>query len=152
MTKQCPVCQASVQANDTSCPQCGFKLLGTTEKFAPLPLDEQENARAQSGGRAKALRVLRGPQAGVSYHLTDDKLTIGRSPQCSIFLNDMTVSRAHAILEREGDCYVITDQKSFNGVWINNQNVETKALSPGDIIQIGTFCLVYEEQDENSAQ
>ena len=51
----------------------------------------------------------------------------------------------HARLHREGSCFVISDENSFNGVWVNNSNVETKALSSGDFIQIGAFCLVYEE-------
>ena len=133
MSDVCPVCQAPVNPQDVSCPQCGFRLLGATQKFEPLSIDGAERT------------AVRGPQAGVVYELTGDDLTIGRSPQCSIFLNDMTVSRMHARLHREGSCFVISDENSFNGVWVNNSNVETKALSSGDFIQIGAFCLVYEE-------
>lgn len=57
----------------------------------------------------------------------------------------MTVSRSHAAVEREGDAYVIRDDNSFNGVWINGANVEAKVLVPGDLIQIGSFCLRYDE-------
>ncbi len=65
--------------------------------------------------------------------------------ECTIFLNDMTVSRMHATIEPEDGCYVIRDANSFNGVWVNNENVEARTLRPGDFIQIGTFCLQYEE-------
>ena len=41
--------------------------------------------------------------------------------------------------------YVIRDANSFNGVWVNNDSVEARALRPGDFIQIGTFCMQYEE-------
>ena len=63
----------------------------------------------------------------------------------TIFLNDMTVSRMHATIEQENGCYVIRDANSFNGVWVNNDSVEARALRPGDFIQIGTFCMQYEE-------
>ena len=62
-----------------------------------------------------------------------------------IFLNDMTVSRMHATIEQENGCYVIRDANSFNGVWVNNDSVEARALRPGDFVQIGTFCMQYEE-------
>ncbi|WP_165171748.1 MULTISPECIES: FHA domain-containing protein [unclassified Adlercreutzia] len=147
MTERCPVCQSPVNPGDASCAQCGFKLLGATQKFKPLVLDEQERASAKRDACECVLRVVRGPQVGVTYRLSPEEreLTIGRSPQCSIFLNDMTVSRMHATLRREGDCYVIADENSFNGVWVNNQSVEAKALRSGDFVQIGTFCLLYEE-------
>lgn len=147
MSEICPVCQSPVAPGSASCPQCGFKLLGATEKFEPVTFDE--NARIQPADRLQhaTLHVVRGPQAGVSYRLSGDELTIGRSPQCSIFLNDMTVSRMHAVLTREDSCYVIRDENSYNGVWVNNQSVEAKALKAGDFIQIGTFCLMYEENE-----
>lgn len=145
MSDVCPVCQAPVNPQDVSCPQCGFRLLGATQKFEPLSIDGAERTAVREAPKRARLRVVRGPQAGVVYELTGDDLTIGRSPQCSIFLNDMTVSRMHARLHREGSCFVISDENSFNGVWVNNSNVETKALSSGDFIQIGAFCLVYEE-------
>ncbi len=95
---------------------------------------------------AAALHVVRGPQTGVTYQLGDQALTIGRSPQCDLFLNDMTVSREHASVEPADGGYVIRDANSFNGVWVNNESVETRRLVSGDVIQIGAFCLVYKEE------
>lgn len=147
MASMCPVCQAPVNPNDTSCASCGFKLLGATQKFQPITFDEQNAGVSARVAQEASLRVVRGPQAGVVYRLDADagELTVGRSPHCSIFLNDMTVSRMHATLRREAGGFVITDENSFNGVWVNNRNVEMKALKSGDCIQIGAFCLVYEE-------
>lgn len=147
MAEVCPVCQSPVGPHDASCAQCGFKLLGATQKFEPLALDERDRAAGDQKASACVLRVVRGPQAGAAYQLDPEggELSIGRSPQCSIFLNDMTVSRMHATIRREEGCYVIADENSFNGVWVNNRNVEAKALASGDFIQIGTFCLVFEE-------
>ena len=145
MSEKCPVCQATVRPSDACCPQCGFKLMGATQKFEPLSVDEAQRVAKSAPVQSVVLKVVRGPQAGVVYELTGDELTVGRSPQCDIFLNDMTVSRMHARLVREQDCYVIVDENSFNGVWVNNTNVERKALASGDFIQIGSFCLIYEE-------
>ncbi len=145
MSETCPVCGAPVTPGASACEACGFKLLGTTERFEPINLADADAPAAAPAPAAAALTVLRGRQAGASYALGDEPVTIGRSPQCTVFLNDMTVSRSHAVVEREGDAYVIRDENSFNGVWINNANVEAKVLAPGDLIQIGSFCLRYDE-------
>ena len=142
----CPVCQAPVGANEGACSCCGFNLRGTTREFKPMPLEAEELERVGATEHAASLQVVRGPAAGVVYQLSGDDLTIGRTPQCSVFLNDMTVSRLHARLHRQGDAYVLTDENSFNGVWVNNQSIESKALKDGDFIQIGTFSLLYEQE------
>ena len=109
-------------------------------------MSETPAATVEESAPARAtLNVVRGPQVGISFVLTGEPVTIGRSPQCTIFLNDMTVSRMHATIEQENGCYVIRDANSFNGVWVNNDSVEARALRPGDFIQIGTFCMQYEE-------
>ena len=145
MSETSPVCGASLAPGETVCGACGFKLLGTTQRFEPIDLAGEAPAPAPAAPAAAALTVLRGRQAGASYALGEEPVTIGRSPQCTVFLNDMTVSRSHAAVEREGDAYVIRDDNSFNGVWINGANVEAKVLVPGDLIQIGSFCLRYDE-------
>jgi len=89
------------------------------------------------------LRVVHGPQIEMTFHLEEGTYTIGRSPQCDIFLNDMTVSRKHALLFPTGKGFSIKDTNSFNGVWINNISVNETVLKDGDIIQIGAFCLMY---------
>ena len=87
------------------------------------------------------------PQVGITFDLGAEELTVGRSPHCSIFLNDMTVSRMHATIEPEAGCYVIRDANSFNGVWVNNDSVDApRKLCNGDVIQIGAFCLLYQEE------
>lgn len=145
MSDTCPVCSHPVAPGDTACPTCGFKLLGTTQAFKPLTMDGPAPAAPEGNAVRASLNVVRGPQVGITFELGSEPLSVGRSPQCSIFLNDMTVSRMHATIEPEGPCYVIRDANSFNGVWVNNDSVEARTLRPGDFIQIGTFCLQYEE-------
>ncbi|MGI6591475.1 MAG: FHA domain-containing protein [Eggerthellaceae bacterium] len=155
MSNTCPVCNGPVSPTDTICPSCGFKLRESTEAFnfinqtgamgkpvdipgqkAPVPTDSEHSEKPQM-----VLTVVRGPQVGVAFVLEDRLLVIGRDPQCDIFLNDMTVSRDHAHIEPVGDAFQITDDDSFNGVWVNNEEVHTALLHDGDFIQIGAFGL-----------
>ena len=148
MENTCPVCNSPIKESDSSCPSCGFKMLGSTEEFQPISLDGEQQAIPMKKPKAAQIAsfvIVRGPQIGTSYRLDDKQLTVGRSPQCDIFLNDMTVSRDHAIVfPREGQ-FVIKDNQSYNGIWINNESIEEAVLHDGDIVQIGAFCLKYEE-------
>ncbi len=146
MTNQCPVCGNAVAAEDASCPHCGFKLQGSTQRFAPLSLGDEAIAAPAKQKTNGVLHVVRGPQTGVAFKLGEKKLSIGRSPNCDIFLNDMTVSRIHASVEPKGCAWEITDENSFNGVWVNNNSVDSYLLVDGDVVQIGAFCLVYKEE------
>ncbi|WP_080797383.1 FHA domain-containing protein [Arabiibacter massiliensis] len=146
MTATCPVCNSPVDPGAPACPQCGFKLLGATQSFEPVSFSDEALPVEAPPQAAAALRVVRGPSTGVTFHLGDAPLTIGRSPQCDVFLNDMTVSRSHASIEPSEGGYVIRDANSFNGVWVNNASVDAHRLVSGDVIQIGAFCLVYKEE------
>ena len=147
MSLTCPVCEGPLHPEDRACPSCGFKILGSTQEFSPLKFDGQDAAprQAPKSVQRASLTIVRGPQLGTTYQLDDKQMTIGRSPRCDIFLNDMTVSRNHAlIVPRKGKFY-IQDQQSYNGIWINNQSIDNRALHQDDIVQIGAFCLLYEE-------
>lgn len=146
MEKFCPVCKGTVSTFDAVCPSCGFKLKGATQEFRPvtLPHETGEMDAPASPQKPVSLTVLKGPQVGVSIGLVDNggaPLMVGRSPKCEVFLNDMTVSRRHAKIEPTAAGWQITDQNSYNGIWVNNKNVTSTILKNGDIIQIGAFCL-----------
>lgn len=144
-TTTCPVCNSTIDEDAASCPYCGFKLLGSTQQFQPLNLDKDLEEGEEEKPQKASLRVLRGPQTGVVFSLKDKPMSVGRSPKCDIFLNDMTVSRTHAeIVPVEGG-FEIYDKNSFNGLWVNNSNVDSRKLAPGDIIQVGAFLLLYQE-------
>ncbi|MEA5019643.1 MAG: FHA domain-containing protein [Gordonibacter sp.] len=148
MTEKCPVCSGDLEPQASACPHCGFKLLGSTQRFEPVALEDESFVAHVKPAAEAVLRVVRGPQTGVSYRLGDEAVqTIGRSPQCDVFLNDMTVSREHAVIEPSTGTFSIRDTNSFNGVWVNNANIEESyTLVHGDIIQIGAFCLLYQEE------
>ena len=143
MDTTCPVCGSLRKEAETTCAACGFRFIEATQQFAPISSQPSQTAQTTNAPHP-LLRVIRGPQTGVVYELTNLVSSVGRNPQCDIFLNDMTVSREHALIAATERGYVITDRKSYNGVWINNKEVDTKVLQPGDVIQIGTFCLVFE--------
>lgn len=147
MPEICPVCSNELTPGVPVCPHCGFKMIDATQQFAPVTLSDESFASEAKPAAAAALHVVRGPQTGIVIRLGDAAQTIGRSPQCEVFLNDMTVSREHAVIEPCDGGYNIRDTNSFNGVWVNNDSVDvTRRLTSGDVIQIGAFCLLYQEE------
>lgn len=146
MTQVCPVCNNEMPDDALACPTCGYHALGATQSFKPVQFGTQEFAAVGRAPHAAFLKIVRGPQTGIELALKPGTLTIGRDPNSAIFLNDMTVSRKHAVVEVSNSGTVIRDQDSFNGVWVNNKNVSERKLADGDVIQIGEFCLLYQER------
>ena len=145
MSRTCPVCQSVIVDDAATCPVCNFRLTETTQEFCPVVPKVAGRALHGEEGLRPVLRMVRGPQVGLEYPLDSDTITVGRNPECDIFLNDMTVSREHAELTRTADVLVIRDLQSFNGVWVNNRTVAQHALRPGDYVQIGKYDFMYEE-------
>lgn len=94
---------------------------------------------------APVLSIVKGPQTGAAFELEDDVTTIGRNAANGIFLNDMTVSRSHARIIREGLGARIEDLGSLNGTWVDGAIVNAAPLHDGSSVQIGTFTLIYHE-------
>ena len=90
-----------------------------------------------------ALVVKRGRNAGSRYVLDEDVVTAGRHPDSGIFLDDVTVSRRHVEIRREGREYTVRDAGSLNGTYLNRERVEEAPLRDGDELQIGSFKLVF---------
>lgn len=89
--------------------------------------------------------IIKGPQTGNTFELDANVTTIGRDPSNSIFLNDMTVSRAHAKIVRGPQGMVVEDLGSLNGTWVDGAIVNSAPLHDGSSIQVGTFTLIYHE-------
>lgn len=94
-----------------------------------------------------ALVVRRGPNAGSRFVLDAEVTTIGRHPDSSIFLDDVTVSRRHAEVRHQDHRHVLRDAGSLNGTYVNRTRVDEVTLDSGDEVQIGTFKLVYLSAD-----
>lgn len=148
MARTCPVCQTPIDQDVMTCPVCNFRLSEATQEFSPVSSRRASANKASAPKARPVLRMVRGPQVGLEYSLDKDCITIGRNPECDIFLNDMTVSREHAELNSHADAYIIRDLQSFNGVWVNNSTVTQHALRPGDYVQIGKYDFIYEEIPE----
>ncbi len=88
--------------------------------------------------------------------LDKPELSIGRSPQCDIFIDDAVVSAQHAVIERAADAespdavsYYIRDLESTNGTYVNNQKIERHKLLHEDLIRVGW--VVFKFIDETKA-
>ena len=132
------------------CARCGALLVkdeGGAEATQSFTADETDETPAEAlesmGVQGPALVVRSGGgRAGEMFPL-DGETTVGRSPDCGIFLDDVTVSRKHAILrERDGN-FVIEDQGSLNGTFVNRKRVESAQLEDGDELQVGKYRLTF---------
>jgi predicted component of type VI protein secretion system len=77
------------------------------------------------------------PAEGEAFPLTRDRVVVGRDASADLVVRDKSVSRRHATLERQGEGYVVVDEKSANGTWIDGQRVTKAALAAGQRIRFG---------------
>ena len=81
-----------------------------------------------------------------SDHELEDTITIGRDTKNDLTLASPTVSREHAVLTlRDGD-FLIEDQGSLNGTFLNRSRIESGKLENGDELQIGKYKLTFLEK------
>src|SRR5262245_55488254 len=94
------------------------------------------------------LQVLKGEDLGGRIMLDKDKITLGREPDCDVFLNSLAVSRRHAEIAREGGKHFITDSGTSNGTWVNNKKIENSRtlLRHNDRIRITDYVFEFVNQ------
>jgi hypothetical protein len=91
-------------------------------------------------GSTKAMLIIhRGPAQGSRFLLDTQSISIGRSPESDVFLDDVTVSRKHARIERLDNDFSIVDTHSLNGTYVNSVSINEQTLRMGDEIQIGKY-------------
>jgi len=145
----CPKCGYRNTEGASYCVRCGASLLAdqsdaqTTMSYAPG--ESPEALPPLSGAAEQAALVIRsgGGRAGETYPLRADRVTIGRHPDSDVFLDDVTVSRNHAVVVREGEAFVISDQGSLNGTYVNRRRIERQTLLDGDELQVGKYKLTF---------
>jgi hypothetical protein len=148
----CPECGYNNPESARFCAKCGAALVvpeegEQTEAFpAPEPGDSLDTL--DDLGLHGAALVVRsgGGRSGETFALEDGPVVIGRSPECAIFLDDVTVSRKHAVFTQDGDRWKLDDQGSLNGTFVNRERVDTALLSDGDELQIGKYRLTFLER------
>ncbi len=96
-----------------------------------------------SNGEKAMFLINRGESKGARFLITHEGATVGRSPSSGVFLDDVTVSRAHAVVEKKGTAFVLRDSGSLNGTYVNNESISEIVLKTGDAIQIGKFHLLF---------
>jgi pSer/pThr/pTyr-binding forkhead associated (FHA) protein len=132
------------------CARCGALLVkedGGTEATQTFTAEEGDDAPADAledlGITGPALVVRSGGgRAGETFH-PEGETTIGRSPDCGIFLDDVTVSRKHAVVAERDGAFLVEDQGSLNGTFVNRKRVESAQLEDGDELQIGKYRLTF---------
>jgi pSer/pThr/pTyr-binding forkhead associated (FHA) protein len=117
----------------------------TTGSFDPSALDTELDLSELSSepGEPAVLVVTRGPGTGSRYRLDRDETRIGRHPEAHVFLDDVTVSRRHALVAAVEDALVLTDQGSLNGTYLLGERIDSRVLEHGDEVQIGRFRLLF---------
>jgi hypothetical protein len=149
----CPECGFQNPEAANYCARCGALLIRdeggahTTMALTPEDVSDEDGVLPELPLEATALVVRSGGgRAGETFTLERDKIAIGRSPECEIFLDDVTVSRRHAVLARRDDGFYINDLGSLNGTYVNRRRVESAKLSDGDDVQIGKYRLTFLER------
>jgi hypothetical protein len=132
------------------CSRCGALLAKETGAETTMSFDVEEAGEegdsllASLGSSGPALVVRSGGgMAGQSFQPAEGTTLIGRSPECDIFLDDVTVSRRHAELTREGGVFTIRDLGSLNGTYVNRRRIESVVLDDDDEVQIGKYRLTF---------
>jgi pSer/pThr/pTyr-binding forkhead associated (FHA) protein len=152
MAVHCPECGFVNVEGANYCQKCGAYLgpdgpgepttatyrVGETGEIEAVDIEEVVDAE----GAALVIRAG-GGRVGESFALQGDRVTIGRGPDSGVFLDDVTVSRDHAILVRRAEEWSLDDCGSLNGTYVNRQRVDSSRLVDGDELQIGKYKLTF---------
>ena len=111
-----------------------------TDDLYKLLTTEQQDVVKNLPSGAGILLVLKGAGVGGRYLLDAAETKIGRDINNEICLDDITVSRSHALISRS-DGYTIKDLGSLNGTYLNAVVVREAKINPGDEVQIGKYHL-----------
>jgi hypothetical protein len=106
-------------------------------ELVPVELEE-----VTAHGPALVIRAG-GGRVGESFAVQGERMSIGRRPDCEVFLDDVTVSRDHALLIERGGQWYLDDCGSLNGTYVNRERIESQRLQEGDEVQIGKYKLTF---------
>ncbi len=132
------------------CARCGALLehegpdVEQTLSYTPEQVSEEAGDGVE-GIEGPALVVRSGGgRSGEVFGLHEGSTTIGRSPDCDVFLDDVTVSRKHAVVAENDGTFVLEDLGSLNGTFLNRRRIDEQApLTDDDEVQIGKYRLVF---------
>jgi FHA domain-containing protein/zinc ribbon protein len=150
----CVVCARCGHANQPEarfCSSCGASLEAADEDStltlqAVEAADVEDELASYLEGLPPGVGLLvvrHGPGEGSSFRLEADHTNVGRHPDSEIFLDDITVSRRHVVLDRTAKGYELRDVGSLNGTYVNRERADEAVLHHGDELQIGRFGLTF---------
>ena len=153
MAQHCPECGFVNAEGANYCQRCGAFLavpsesarepstatyrVGETGELIPVELDA-----VVSEGAALVIRSG-GGRVGESFPLRGDRMTVGRRPDSDVFLDDVTVSRDHALIVRRNGGFWLDDLGSLNGTYVNRRRIDSHRLEDGDELQVGKYKLTF---------
>jgi len=114
--------------------------IASDELYKSLSSEQQSIVTALKEG-VGILLVLKGAGIGGRYLLDSSETKIGRDLNNEICLDDITVSRSHALISRTQEGYSVKDLGSLNGTYLNAISVRDSRILNGDEIQIGKYHL-----------
>ncbi|TMK79178.1 MAG: FHA domain-containing protein [Actinobacteria bacterium] len=147
----CPECGFQNPEAVNYCAKCGALLAkeesGADTTMSYTPEEGEDEAAAildeiKTEGPALVVRSG-GGRAGEHFVLEKERTSVGRSPDCDVFLDDVTVSRRHSVVLRRDGQFFIEDQGSLNGTFLNRRRIESAPLEDGDELQIGKYKLTF---------
>jgi hypothetical protein len=153
MSRHCPECGFVNAEGANYCQKCGAFVgpretpkepatatyrIDETGELVPIELE----AVVAREGAALVIRAG-GGRVGESFPLEGERSAIGRRPDSAIFLDDVTVSRDHALIVRRGGDWHLDDLGSLNGTYVNRHRIESVRLSDGDELQVGKYKLTF---------
>ncbi len=149
----CPECGFVNAEGANYCQKCGAFLADVThphkgdDTTAAWQIGETGDLEAVDpetlAGEATLVVRSGGGRSGETFKVEGDQTRIGRSPEAEVFLDDVTVSRNHALLVRRRDGLYIDDLGSLNGTYVNRRRIESHKLQNGDELQVGKYKLTY---------
>ncbi|TML52460.1 MAG: FHA domain-containing protein [Actinobacteria bacterium] len=147
----CPECGFQNPEAANYCSKCGALLVKdevgaeTTQTYTPEENADEDGPLDEIAAEGPALVVRSGGgRAGEHFSPEGKRTTVGRSPDNDIFLDDVTVSRKHAVLVQDGGEFRIEDLGSLNGTFVNRRRIDAATrLESGDEVQIGKYRLSF---------
>jgi FHA domain/zinc-ribbon domain len=147
----CPECGFQNAEAANYCSKCGALLVKdeggteTTQTFTPDEMADEDGPLDELAAEGPALVVRSGGgRAGEHFIPRGGRTMIGRSPDNEIFLDDVTVSRKHAVLVDEDGTFSIEDLGSLNGTFVNRKRIDSRTkLESGDEVQVGKYRMSY---------
>jgi hypothetical protein len=144
----CQECGFQNPESANYCSRCGALLTKGEPSETTQTLSAEEvgdTVHDEMGGIEGPALVVRsgGGRTGESFRPAGPRTRIGRSPDCDVFLDDVTVSRNHAVLVEDDGTFTVEDQGSLNGTFVNRKRIDNARLSNGDEVQIGKYRMTF---------